>query len=498
MSTFVAILIVIALGTLVAFYFNRQQKSNLNRSVEKARATASRIDKDARDEAREILDKANREAETRRAEIQKANNLLLTREQALDEKQADYDQRLEKLRSQEAEIDEAKALAYKIRDQQEAKLEKIAKLSKEEAAERLMRMVERDISADLQGLISKLQAEAKATADDNAKTILIGAMERMAAETTQERTITTIKIDNDNIKGRIVGKEGRNLQSLQKLTGVDILFDEAPGTIVVSSHAPVRREVARQTLEMLIKDGRIHPGRIEQFFEKAQQQVQKDVMKAAESAAREVGVVGIPPAVLQLLGELRFRTSFGQNVLKHSLEMAQLAGVLANQIGANPAICKYAALVHDLGKAVTHKMEGKHHHLSGEILRKYGVAEEVAHAAEAHHDDIEATTIEAMVIRVVDAVSAARPGARNQGSENYIERLKTLENIANGFTGVEKSFAISGGREIRVFVHPNNLDDLQSIQLARDIALKVEAMMNYPGTIKVTVIRETRAIEYAK
>ena len=498
MSTFVAILIVIALGALVAFYFNRQQKSNLNRSVEKARATASRIDKDARDEAREILDKANREAETRRAEIQKANNLLLTREQALDEKQADYDQRLEKLRSQEAEIDEAKALAYKIRDQQEAKLEKIAKLSKEEAAERLMRMVERDISADLQGLISKLQAEAKATADDNAKTILIGAMERMAAETTQERTITTIKIDNDNIKGRIVGKEGRNLQSLQKLTGVDILFDEAPGTIVVSSHAPVRREVARQTLEMLIKDGRIHPGRIEQFFEKAQQQVQKDVMKAAESAAREVGVVGIPPAVLQLLGELRFRTSFGQNVLKHSLEMAQLAGVLANQIGANPAICKYAALVHDLGKAVTHKMEGKHHHLSGEILRKYGVAEEVAHAAEAHHDDIEATTIEAMVIRVVDAVSAARPGARNQGSENYIERLKTLENIANGFTGVEKSFAISGGREIRVFVHPNNLDDLQSIQLARDIALKVEAMMNYPGTIKVTVIRETRAIEYAK
>ena len=437
MSTFVAILIVIALGALVAFYFNRQQKSNLNRSVEKARATASRIDKDARDEAREILDKANREAETRRAEIQKANNLLLTREQALDEKQADYDQRLEKLRSQEAEIDEAKALAYKIRDQQEAKLEKIAKLSKEEAAERLMRMVERDISADLQGLISKLQAEAKATADDNAKTILIGAMERMAAETTQERTITTIKIDNDNIKGRIVGKEGRNLQSLQKLTGVDILFDEAPGTIVVSSHAPVRREVARQTLEMLIKDGRIHPGRIEQFFEKAQQQVQKDVMKAAESAAREVGVVGIPPAVLQLLGELRFRTSFGQNVLKHSLEMAQLAGVLANQIGANPAICKYAALVHDLGKAVTHKMEGKHHHLSGEILRKYGVAEEVAHAAEAHHDDIEATTIEAMVIRVVDAVSAARPGARNQGSENYIERLKTLENIANGFTGVE-------------------------------------------------------------
>ena len=477
--------------------FKRQQTDS-DQKIRAAKEAADKLLAEAKKDARKALEKVEAEEHKRRSELKEQSDLLLKRERKLDEKQEVLDQRLEKLRLAEGEIDKAKEVIYEIRQQQEEKLQKIAKLTKKEASEKLHQMVERDIRGDLQGLITKLQAEAKLQAEDQSRAILVAAMERIASETTAERTITSVKIDNEDIKGRIIGKEGRNIQSLQKATGVDILVDDAPGVIVLSCFDPVRREVARQTLEMLIKDGRIHPAKIEEILAKAQKQVQKEVIKAAEDAAREIGIIGIPPAILQLLGELRFRTSYGQNVLKHSVEMANLAGVLAEQIGANVQTCKYAALVHDLGKALTHKMEGKHHHLSGEMLRKYGVAEEVAHAAEAHHDDIEATTIEAVIIRVVDAVSAARPGARNISAENFVERMKTLENIANGFKGIEKSYAISAGREMRVFVKPGDLDDLQTIQIARDIALKIESMMNYPGTIKITVIRETRAIEYAK
>ncbi|HSX17961.1 MAG TPA: ribonuclease Y, partial [Candidatus Saccharimonadales bacterium] len=298
--------------------------------------------------------------------------------------------------------------------------------------------------------------------------------------------------------GRIIGKEGRNIQALQRATGVDILVDETPGMIVLSSFDPVRREVARQAMEMLLKDGRVHPARIEEVVEKAQNQVQKEVVRAGEDAAREVGLVGIPKEILQLLGELKYRTSYGQNVLKHSVEMAHLAGVLAEDLSANAKTAKYAALVHDIGKALSHKVEGKHHHISGEILRKYGAPEEVAHAAEAHHDDMEATTVEALIVRVADAISGARPGARNVSAEGFVERMKDLENTATGFDGVEKAYAISAGREVRVFVYPQEINDLQAIKLARDVANKIESTMQYPGTIKVNVIRETRAIEFAK
>lgn len=494
--------LVAIIGSAVGFggarYHFKQKQEETEQQAEKAQAQAEKILKEARGEARKLVDKAAAEEEKRRKESVENAERLNKREKKLDEKQEVLEEKNEALRKAAAEVDKAKAVVYEIRDQQEEKLQKISKLSKKEAAEKLHQMVEKDIRSDLEGLIAKLREEAKVSADDDARAILLAAMERVASETTAERTITSVKIDNEDVKGRIIGKEGRNIQALQKVTGVDILVDDAPGVIVLSCFDPVRREVARQTLEMLIKDGRIHPARIEELLAKAQKQVQKEVVKAAEDAAREIGIVGIPPAILQLLGELRFRTSYGQNVLKHSVEMANIAGVLAEQIGANVHTCKYAALVHDLGKALSHKMEGKHHHLSGEMLRKYGVAEEVAHAAEAHHDDVEATTLEAVVIRVVDAVSAARPGARNISAENFVERMKTLENIANGFKGIEKSYAISAGREVRVFVKPGDLDDLQSIQIARDIALKIESMMNYPGTIKVTVIRETRAIEYAK
>ena len=307
-----------------------------------------------------------------------------------------------------------------------------------------------------------------------------------------------MKLEDEEMKGRIIGKEGRNIQALQKATGVDIMVDDTPGYIVLSCFDPVRREVARQALEMLLKDGRVHPGRIEEVVEKAQKQVEKDVIRAGEDAAREVGVIGIPKELLHLLGELKYRTSYGQNVLKHSTEMAHMAGMLAEELGANVQITKYATLMHDMGKALTHKMEGKHHHISGEMLRKYGAPEEVALAAEQHHDDVEATSVEALIVRVCDAVSAARPGARNISAENFAERMKELENIANGFNGIEKSYAISAGREVRVFVKPQQIDDLTAIRLARDIATKIESSMNYPGTIKVNVIRETRAIEFAK
>ncbi|MCA9332993.1 ribonuclease Y, partial [Candidatus Saccharibacteria bacterium] len=313
-----------------------------------------------------------------------------------------------------------------------------------------------------------------------------------------ERTISSLKLEDEEMKGRIIGKEGRNIQALQRATGVDIMVDDTPGMIILSSFDPVRREVARQALEMLMKDGRIHPGRIEEVVEKAQKNVQKDVLRAGEDAAREVGIIGIPKEILQLLGELKYRTSYGQNVLKHSTEMAHIAGIIAEELNADVKTAKYAALVHDLGKALTHKMEGKHHHISGEMLRKYGAPEEVAHAAEAHHDDMEATTVEALIVRVVDAISAARPGARNISAENFAERMKDLENTALSFGGIDKAYAISAGREIRVFVKPTDIDDLGSIKLARDIATKIESTMQYPGTIKVNVIRETRAVEFAK
>ncbi|MCA9349401.1 ribonuclease Y [Candidatus Saccharibacteria bacterium] len=469
-----------------------------DKRLDKAKKEADKLLSDAKEEQHRILDEVRKEETKRRKDISALEERLVERESNLDKKLDELDKRTEKLRKEEVEITELKDAIRDIRTKQQEKLEKIAKLKKSEAADKLMEMTERDIREDLKGLVAKLQNEARDQADENAAAVLVGAMERMASEVTAERTITAVKLEDEDMKGRIIGKEGRNIQSLQRATGVDILVDDTPGMIILSCFDPVRREVARQALEMLMKDGRIHPGRIEEVVEKAQVQVQKDVTKAAEDAAREVGIVGIPKEVLQLLGELRFRTSYGQNVLKHSVEMAQIAGVLAEQIGADVKICKYAALVHDLGKSLTHKMEGKHHHLSGEMLRKYGVPEEIAHAAEAHHDDVEATTIEAMVVRVVDAVRAARPGARNISAENFIERMKDLENVANSFPGIEKSYAISAGREIRIFVKPQDLDDLQSIKVARDIATKIESTMQYPGTIKVNVIRETRAIEFAK
>jgi len=468
------------------------------KELEKARKEANRLIDEAREEAHKLGDSVRKEEQTRRNELKDLETRLVQREESLDKKLDQIDKRSERLRAGEDEVEALKNEIRDIRIKQQDKLEKIAKLKKSEAAEKLMQMTERDIKNDLTGLIAKMQNEAKETAEDNAAILIVTAMERMSSEVTAERTLTSVKLEDEEMKGRIIGKEGRNIQALQRATGVDIMVDDTPGYIVLSSFDPVRREVARQALELLLKDGRVHPGRIEEVVEKAQKNVEKDVLRAGEDAAREVGVLGIPKELLHLLGELRFRTSYGQNVLKHSTEMAHMAGMLAEELGANVQVTKYATLMHDMGKALTHKMEGKHHHISGEMLRKYGAPEEVALAAEQHHDDVEATSVEALIVRVCDAISASRPGARNISAENFVERMKELENIANGFPGIEKSYAISAGREVRVFVHPQQIDDLSAIRLARDIATKIESSMNYPGTIKVNVIRETRAIEFAK
>lgn len=465
---------------------------------ERAEREAEKIVSKAREEAHTLAEEARRDEQTRRREFKDIENRLVQREEALDRKLDELDKRNESLRKAEDEVEKLKTDIREIRTRQQEQLEKIAKLGKAEAAEKLMQMTERDISNDLAGLVAKLQNEAKENAEEQAGLILATAMERMSSEVTAERTVASVKLSDDEMKGRIIGKEGRNIQALQRATGVDIMVDDTPGYIVLSSFDPVRREVARQAIEMLMKDGRIHPGRIEEVVEKAQKSVEKDIIRAGEDAAREVGVLGIPKEVLHLLGELKYRTSYGQNVLKHSTEMAHMAGIIAEELGANVKTTKYAALVHDLGKALTHKMEGKHHHISGEMLRKYGAPEVVAEAAEQHHDDVEATTVEALIVRVVDAISASRPGARNISAENFAERMKDLENVANSFPGIEKSYAISAGREVRVFVRPGKVDDLGAIKLARDIATKIESSMQYPGTIKVNVIRETRAIEFAK
>ena len=486
-------------GTVV---YDRQRKvggkHKADQAIAEAKTKASDIVLKAKDEALKLAEDAKKEENDRRKAWDKTENRLAERETNLDKKLDELDKRAESLRAQEDEVEDLKNEIRDIRTRQQEKLEKIAGLKKKEAAEKLLEMTERDIKQDLTGLVSKLQNDAKENAEEQAQLILVSAMERMSSEVTAERTVTAIKLTDDEMKGRIIGKEGRNIQALQRATGVDILVDDTPGMIILSSFDPLRRQVARLSLEMLMKDGRIHPGRIEEVVAKAEKEIEKEVMRAGEDAAREVGVIGIPKEMLHLLGELKFRTSYGQNVLLHSTEMAHMAGIIAEEIGADVRITKTATLLHDVGKAVTHKVEGKHHHIGAELARKYGMSDAIVHAIEAHHDDVEATTVEALVVRVCDALSAARPGARNISAENFAERMRELENVANSFKGIEKSYAISAGREVRVIVRPENVDDLSALKLARDIANKIESTMQYPGTIKVNVIRETRAVEFAK
>jgi ribonucrease Y len=500
------LLAALAVGGGGGYAFNvyqAKQKTNTADSkakkiLDEAESKAKSIVLEAKTEALRAVEAGKKEETDRRKQLTEMENRVSQRESTLDKKLEELDQRTEKLRKNEGDLEGLKNEIRDIRKKQQDNLEKIAKLTKEEAAEKLMKMTEKDIKEDLIGLIDKLKNDAKENADEEARTIIAEAMARMASDATSERTVTTVAIPSDEMKGRIIGKEGRNIQAIERATGVDVLIDDTPGVVVLSSFDPVRRQVARVALESLLADGRVHPARIEEVVEKAQNEVEKIVKEAGEAAVKEAGVVGIPADLVKIIGQLKFRTSFSQNVLKHSVEMSHLAGLIAAELGADVRVCKTAALLHDIGKAMTHEIEGNHHHISGDLIRKAGMDEAIAHAAEAHHDDITATTVEALVVRVVDALSAGRPGARGDTLENYGKRMTDLENLANSFPGINKAYAISAGREIRVIVQPEQVDDLSAIKLARDLATKIEATLKYPGTIKVNVIRETRAIEFAK
>jgi len=492
----------IVCGSGFVLVYNKKNESGGKAKAEdlirKAKNEAADIVLKAKKEAGSIADKSQQEEEARRKDWRQTEKRLSERETSLDNRFDQLEKRSEKLTNKEREIDDLKLEIHQIRDKQQEKLEKIAGLTKLDAKDKLIKMTEKDIKDDLVGLITKEQKELRRDIDETAQALLVTAMERMSSEVTADRTVTALKLPDDEMKGRIIGKEGRNIQALQRATGVDIMVDDTPGMVVLSSFDPIRRQVARYALERLMKDGRINPSSIEDAVAKAEREIEKEVVRAGEDAAREVGVIGIPHEILHLLGELKYRTSYGQNVLLHSIEMAHIAGMIAEEIGADVRVAKTATLLHDVGKAVTHKIEGKHAEIGAELAKKYGLSDRVTHAIAAHHNDIEPTTVEAIIVKIVDAISAARPGARNISAENFAERMKELENIATGFNGIDKAYAISAGREIRVIVEPKQIDDLTALKLARDIAEKIEATMSYPGVIKVNVIRETRAIEYAK
>lgn len=490
----------VSAGGIFALNKSRENggKNKADDLVRRAKNEASEIVLKAKNEAAETLDKAQREETQRRKELKKTEDRLIERETLLDKKLDQLDKKSDNLRKQEDELEDIKNEVREIRTKAQEKLEKIAGLSKTEARDKLIQMVERETKHDLAELVIKEQKALSDQADETAESILLTAMERMSSEVTADRTVTSLKLPDDDMKGRIIGKEGRNIQALQHATGVDVLIDDTPGMVVLSSFDPIRRQVARYALERLMKDGRINPSSIEEAVAKAEREIEKEVIRAGEDAAREVGVVGIPKELLHLLGELKFRTSYGQNVLLHSIEMAHIAGMIAQEIGADVNVTKTATLLHDIGKAVTHKIDGKHAEIGAELAKKFGMSEPVVHAISAHHEDIEPTTPEAIIVKIVDAISAARPGARNISAENFAERMRALENVALSFPGIDKAYAISAGREIRVIVEPKQIDDLAALKIARDIADKIEATMQYPGVIKVNVIRETRAIEYAK
>lgn len=468
------------------------------KALEEAKEEAKKKILEAKEEALRLAEEAKKEERERRTKLDASEKRVADREALLDSKLDQIEKRTETLNKSEKEIDAIKEEIRAIRTRQEDNLQKIAKLKKADAEKKLMEMTERDIKNDLVEYVEKRKREANENADEIAKEIMAEAMERLATGTATERTISTVEIPSDDVKGKIIGKEGRNIQTLERLTGVEVIIDESPGVITISGFNPIRRQVAKKALENLIRDGRIHPAKIEEVVKKAEKEIDEEIKKAGEQAAREAKVLGLPPEISKTMGMLKFRTSYSQNVLHHSVEMAHLAAMIAEEIGADVQVSRTAAFLHDLGKAVSHEIEGKHHHITGDMMRKAGFDEATTHAAEAHHDDIEATTAEALIVRVVDALSGGRPGARGDTLENYVKRMTDLENVANAFSGIEKTYAISAGREIRVFVQPEQIDDLSAIKLARDIATKIEATLKYPGTIKVNIIRETRAEEYAK
>ena len=439
-----------------------------------------------------------RESKERRSELQRYEKRVLSKEEALDKRSEAIEKREASFTAKEEQLKQREKKVDELSQQRVQELERISGLTSEQAKEYLLKTVEEDVKHDTAKMIKEMEAQAKEEADKKAKECVVTAIQRCAADHVAETTISVVQLPNDEMKGRIIGREGRNIRTLETLTGVELIIDDTPEAVVLSGFDPIRREVARIALEKLIVDGRIHPARIEEMVEKAQKEVDSMIREEGESAALEVGVHGIHPELIKLLGRMKFRTSYGQNALKHSIEVAQLSGLLAGEIGLDVRVAKRAGLLHDIGKSIDHDVEGSHIQIGVDLCRKYKESATVINAVEAHHGDVEPESLIACVVQAADTISAARPGARRETLETYTNRLKQLEDIANQFKGVEKSFAIQAGREIRIMVVPEQVSDADMVLLARDIVKQVEFELEYPGQIKVNVIRESRVTDYAK
>ncbi len=510
----VVILVLLAVVGLISWksaisYHIKVGESKVGSAEEKAREIIDEALKTAETKKREALLEAkeenlkakndlDKEIKERRAEVQRYEKRVLGKEEALDKKTDALERRESKLSSKEARFEKEKAQVEELRQSHMRELEKISGLTSEQAKEYLLKTVEEDVKHETAVLVKEMDRQAKDEANKRAKDYVVTAIQKCAADHVSETTISVVPLPGDDMKGRIIGREGRNIRTLENLTGIDLIIDDTPEAVILSGFDPIRREVARIALEKLIVDGRIHPARIEEMVEKAKKEVETMIREEGEAAAFEVGVHGIHPELIRLLGKMKFRTSYGQNALKHSIEVAHLSGLLAGEVGVDVRMAKRAGLLHDIGKSVDHDMEGSHIQLGAELCRKYKESALVVNAVEAHHGDVEPESMIACLVQAADAISAARPGARRETLETYTNRLKQLEDISNSFKGVEKSFAIQAGREVRVMVIPDQINDDEMVLLARDLSKQIEAEIQYPGQIKINVIRESRVVDYAK
>lgn len=500
------IAVILGIGGFFVGYWVRKQKaiSQANSAEAKAeqilnetKSKQKELILEAEEKSLKIIQEAKEEERKRSQEIKSKESRLEQKENTFSQKLLELQDKQQKLYDKVNQVEEVKEKINKIKEEQIAKLEKIASMNKEEAQDVLFKNVEQEIKDDLIIRINKLEKEASETMDEKAKELMASSMQRLVSSFATEITTTVVELPSDEMKGRIIGREGRNIKTIEQMTGVEIIVDDTPNAITVSGFSPIRRHIAKKALDYLIKDGRIHPTKIEEAIEKAKQELAIDIKKAGEEALYEVGVAGLDPKLVQIIGRLKYRTSYGQNALRHSVEVAHLSALLAEEMGADVTLAKKGGLLHDIGKAVDHEVQGTHPEIGRDIAKKFNLPQEVINPIETHHDDHPADLI-SVIVKVADAISAARPGARHDTYEQYLQRLEELEKIATTFDGVEKAYAIQAGREIRVFVSAEELDDLAAHKLAKDAAKKIEEELKYPGEIKVNVIREMRVIEYAR